>query len=125
MSTSVDFTALDSPEIFEIVMLLARYEEVITLAVEKNEPATITNHLFEIARLTNAANHSLRVKDKDPRIAESRMVRDLKMNDIEMARMYLMILSFLFFLSQLLLWCVRSVIGNGLRILGLEPLEEM
>jgi len=77
-------------------MLLARYEEVITLAVEKNEPATITNHMFEIARLTNAANHSLRVKDKDPRIAESRMVRDLKMNDIEMARMYLMILSFLF-----------------------------
>ena len=97
MSTSVDFAILSSPEIFEIVLLLARYEEFITLAVEKNEPATITNHLFEIARLVNAANHSLRVKDKDPRIAESRMVRDLKMNDIEMAPTYLTILSFSFF----------------------------
>jgi arginyl-tRNA synthetase len=81
ISTSVDYSVLvDSAEVFDIVLLLARYEEIIALALEKNEPSTITNHLFEIARLVNAANSSLRVKDKDPRVAESRMVCTLSLS---------------------------------------------
>jgi len=118
ITTDVDFQHLaSSQEVFDLAMLLARYEDVLAFAEERCEPSLLTNYLLDLARLVNAANASLRVKDQPPRIAEGRMVT--------CSPLWRFFSSFNSRSVQLLLWCVRSVLANGLRLLGLDPLREM
>jgi len=94
----VDYEVLNNPEIFQIILLISKFPEIVSQSVEKLEPYLLVNFLFELSRAINSANNSIRVKDNPKHIALARL---------------------------LLVWSVRNTIGNGLRLLGLTPLDKM
>lgn len=93
---------LTEPEAFELANAISIYPEVTLQALHSFEPSTIVNYLFGLSHAISSANQVLQVKSTaeagERHLAEARM---------------------------LLLWAARVTLGNGMRVLGLEPLERM
>ncbi|ELP85100.1 arginyl-tRNA synthetase, cytoplasmic, putative [Entamoeba invadens IP1] len=94
----VDFTLLNEPEAEALVLAIAKYGDVIMNTYNNLEPNTLVTYLFELSHVIASAHSVLRVKGSEEKLAKSRLM---------------------------LLHCARVVLGNGLRLLGLEPLEKM
>ncbi|KAF8933444.1 Arginyl-tRNA synthetase [Haplosporangium bisporale] len=93
---------LTEPEAFELANMISMYPEITRSTLQTLEPSMIVNYLFGLSHAISAANQVLQVKS----VAES--------GDRELAEA-----------RMLLLWAARTTLGNGMRILGLEPLERM
>jgi len=93
---------LSEPEAFELANVISMYPEVTASTLQMFEPSLIVNYLFGLSHAISAANQVLQVKTAmdagETELAESR---------------------------RLLLWAARVTLGNGLRVMGLEPLERM
>jgi len=98
LTDEVDTALLVEPIAHQMVRLLERFPAVVAEAARQYEPSLVSQYLLELARLLSSSYNCLRVKDEAPRLAEARL---------------------------LLLWSVKQVLANGLRLLGLEPLERM
>ncbi|KAL7717996.1 arginyl-tRNA synthetase [Entamoeba marina] len=96
--TNVDYSLLVEPEAYNLVMHIAKFNEAIKTAFGNLEPNTLVSYLFELSHVIASAHSVLRVKGSEENLAKARL---------------------------LLLHCARIVLGNGLRLLGLEPLEKM
>ncbi|KAG0211439.1 Arginyl-tRNA synthetase [Mortierella sp. GBA30] len=102
LNTAADTDLLTEPEAFELANIISMYPEITRSTVQTFEPSMIVNYLFGLSHAISAANQVLQVKSA---------VESGK-QDLAEARM-------------LLLWAARVTLGNGMRILGLEPLERM
>lgn len=93
---NLDF--LTEPAAIDLIRLLARYPDVINTTIKTLEPCTIITYLFKLTHTVSACYDVLWVMNQS--------------EDVAMARL------------SLFLACKR-VIGNGMRLLGLTPLERM
>ncbi|KAG0283708.1 Arginyl-tRNA synthetase [Linnemannia gamsii] len=102
LNTDANTALLTEPEAFELANMISQYPEMTLSALHTLEPSTIVNYLFGLSHAISSANQVLQVKA----VAEK--------GDTELAEA-----------RFLLLWCAKVVLGDGMRILGLEPLERM
>jgi arginyl-tRNA synthetase len=93
-----DLSLLKESVVFEVCEKLAKYPEILDLALESLEPCTIVNYMFSLCHSLSNAFDQLWVRGADPPVAEARM---------------------------LFYWASRMVLNSSLRILGLTPLERM
>ncbi|KAM0687376.1 arginyl-tRNA synthetase [Conglomerata obtusa] len=82
----------------EIIYFLFKYPFIIERCKENYEPSTLVTYLMDLCKSVNSIISDLRVMGEENKIAITR----------------------LYFYK-----CVRIVVGNGIRILGLTPLERM
>ncbi|KAF9911339.1 Arginyl-tRNA synthetase [Linnemannia zychae] len=105
LNPKADTSLLIEPEAFELANMISIYPEITLSTLQTLEPSMIVNYLFNLSHAISSANQVLQVKSVAERGGEG---------DRELAEARL-----------LLLWSARVVLGNGMRVLGLEPLERM
>ena len=97
-ASTADFSLLTEPEAFVVLRSLAEYPEMVLTALKTSEPSTIVTYLFKMTHLASTAYERLIVKGAEPEIAKARYA------------VYL---------------AVQTVLANGMKLLGLTPLERM
>ncbi len=98
LTDQVDTALLCEPIAHEMVRQLDRFPALVAEAAGLYEPSLVSQYLLELAKLLSASYNELRVKDEEQHLAQARL---------------------------LLLWGVKQTLANGLRLLGLTPLEKM
>lgn len=93
-----DLTLLVEPIAFVVLRTLAEYPEMVRTSLKVSEPSTIVTYLFKITHLASTAYETLIVKGADPDVAKARYA---------------------------VYFGVQNVLANGMRLLGLSPLERM
>lgn len=99
LSGDPDFSRLGNPEEKNIVLLLARYPRIVLDSAKAYNPAKIVSWIFDISRAINKFHHDHSV---------------LNTNDAELT-----------IARGVLIAMARQILGNGLKLLGIEPLERM
>jgi len=89
---------IDQPEATALVRELARFNEILYRANEQLEACILVNYLFHLCHHINKALKILQVKGSDPDIGCQRL---------------------------LLFQTAQRILGEGMSILGLQPLTEM
>lgn len=82
----------------DLVVLIAKFEEVVLRSYNEMEPCILTIYLFNLSNSINKAFNSLRVKNEAPDVASQRL---------------------------LLFHVAKNVLAQGMKLLGLIPLKEM
>lgn len=82
--------------------MISMYPEITMSTLQTFEPSLIVNYLFKLSHAISSANQVLQVKT----------AMDAGENGLAESR-------------RLLFWAARVTLGNGMRVLGLEPLERM
>lgn len=96
---SIDTALLTEPAAREIVFLLGTYPDVVKTALKTHEPSGIVTFLFRLSHAISSAWETVVVKgEKDAEKAR--------------AKMWLYV-------------CARDVLGAGMRLLSIRPLERM
>ncbi|ORX62266.1 arginyl-tRNA synthetase [Hesseltinella vesiculosa] len=100
VSRADDIASLvDSDAAVELALTISQYPDIVQQSYETMEPSTLVQYLFRLAHSTGQATSSLRVKDiPDVSVAQSRL---------------------------LLFSSAKTTLANGLRLLGIEPLERI
>lgn len=93
-----DWSAIDNPEASELIRYLSRYPEIVISSAEKNEPSYITRHIVNISQLFNKFYYEYRITGQEKKISNARL--------------------------QLTL-AVKTVIANGLKLLGISAPSRM
>lgn len=83
---------------FRLAVQMSRFGEVVQRAAEAYEPSHISNYLVELAKLFSRAFDPLKVKDQEPALRDNRFA---------------------------LFVAFQQVLANGLKLLGIEPVERM
>jgi arginyl-tRNA synthetase len=89
---------LVEPEALELAVCISRYPEAIRSAAETMEPSVLVAYLFELSHAISVAHNILWVKGQAKELAEARM---------------------------LLYYAARITLGNGMKLVCLQPLERM
>ena len=95
---NVEYNKLDNSQEKQIIILLARYGEVIKQAAEQYKPNYIARYTLELAQTFNEFYHAHQVISEDESLTKARLF---------------------------LVFCVKEVLANSLQLLGIEPLEAM
>jgi arginyl-tRNA synthetase len=98
MPDQIDFGQFGQPEEKNILVMLAQYPEKVELAAREYEPFVISSYLIDLAQEFNTFYQKHRIVTDNAPLTDARMV---------------------------LADSVRVVLSDGLRILGLTPLERM
>ncbi|KAG9283958.1 hypothetical protein G9A89_005465 [Geosiphon pyriformis] len=98
LNTSADSSILQEPEAFELAFQISQYPDFVWRSFQKFQPSILANYLFNLAHSISQAVRVLRVKEMKEEIAEPRL---------------------------LLFWAAKITLGNGLKLLGLTPLNKM
>ena len=93
-----NLSLLVEPHAFVVLRSLAEYPEIVRTSLKISEPSTIVTYLFKMTHLASTAYETLIVKGAEPEVAKARYA------------VYL---------------AVQTVLANGMRLLGLSPLERM
>ncbi|XP_073483014.1 probable arginine--tRNA ligase, mitochondrial isoform X1 [Aquarana catesbeiana] len=93
-----DANCLQDPSVSSTLQHFLRYDEVIHKTLKELQPRYLVSYLMGLGHLANVAHHSLHVKGSSPDVAHARL---------------------LFFNS------IRVVLANGMRLLGITPLDKM
>jgi len=96
--TKLNFQNLREKKEESLILKLAKYPETVKKAGESYDPAEIAKYLFELAQDFNDYYHSVPVLKADDDIREARLA---------------------------MLYAISQVLRNGLKVLGVEALEEM
>lgn len=89
---------LTEPEACRLVQQMARFDETLQYSYAALEPSHLVQYLFTLCHLVSSANETLHVKGEPDDVAKARL---------------------------LLFHCSRTVLANGLHLLGITPLEKM
>lgn len=89
---------VDSDAAVDLALTISQYPDIVHQAWAAMEPSTLVQYLFRLSHSVSQATTSLRVKDVDPPLAEARM---------------------------LLFWSAKITLANGLKMLGMKPLERI
>ncbi len=98
LNPKCDVSSLREDCAIRLVLHLCKFEEIVNQSFVDMEPSYITRYLFYLCRLSNSAIDQLRVKGEDSHLAEPRL---------------------------LLFHCAQTVLANGMRLLGLNPLPKL
>ncbi|OZJ03574.1 hypothetical protein BZG36_03042 [Bifiguratus adelaidae] len=82
----------------ELANILSQYPEVVEKAYHSFEPHLVVQYLMTLAHAISSSQSVLRVKGMEGDVGKAR---------------------------RFLFWAARTTMGNGLRLVGLEPLERM
>ncbi|KAL8601058.1 hypothetical protein ACOMHN_040759 [Nucella lapillus] len=94
----VDGTCLHSDSLHQLMVMMARYPEVIEETLLSLEPCHVVQYLLKLSHLINAAYSTSPVKGEPTEIAQARL---------------------------LVFDCARQVLCSGMRMVGLQPLHQM
>lgn len=89
---------LVEPEIQNLIFILAKYNDVLERCLVDLEPVTLVNYLFDLAANISTCLTKFWIKEQLENIAKAR---------------------------SLLYYCAKIVLANGLRLLGITPVEQM
>ncbi|CAG57752.1 uncharacterized protein GVI51_A01947 [Nakaseomyces glabratus] len=95
---SADFSQLKEPAAALLVRLLGQYPDVLRNAMKTNEPATVVTYLFKLTHQVSSCYDVLWVAGQTEEVATARLA---------------------------LYGAARQVLYNGMRLLGLTPVERM
>lgn len=96
--------AATEPKLLELVFLLAQYPELIYSVPRRNyEPCSVVVYLFQVCHKISSCLDDVYVMDTRNRVDDK---------EVLVARFWVY-------------WTARVIIGNGMRLLGLKPLERM
>lgn len=98
INPEVDAGLLVEPEAQNLVSLVSRFPFVIRSVTRNYEPHLLATFLLELSRGVHSVYKALRVKGEASALAEARL---------------------------LLFFTVKTVLGEGMRLLGITPLEKM
>ncbi|GAM24351.1 hypothetical protein SAMD00019534_075260, partial [Acytostelium subglobosum LB1] len=98
LNPEADLTLLVEPEAYALASVIQRYPEAVQTAFTYNEPNTVATYLFDLCHAFSTAHNVLWIKDREQALAEARFS---------------------------LFTAAKLVLANGLRLLGLRPLERM
>ncbi len=93
-----DVSSLTEPQAVALCVQIAKYPAVLDEVLKTHEPVALLGYLFDLARATNSAFVVLKVKGEPDATAKAR---------------------------QLLFEAARITLNNGMRMLGLKPLDRM
>ncbi len=94
----IDYNCLAEDQEHRLLMQISKYPEVVKRAGEKMDPSVIARYLFELAQGFNDYYHSVPVLKAEEDIKEARLA---------------------------LLQSIKTVLQNGLDLLGIKTLDEM
>jgi len=97
-ATNINFTLLKEVKENNLIIKMARYPEVVKKASATYEPSEIAKYLFELAQEFNDYYHSVPVLKSKEATKNARLA---------------------------LIDAISQVLANGLKLLGIEVLEEM
>eukprot|EP00026_Physarum_polycephalum_P005259 Phypoly_transcript_05290.p1 GENE.Phypoly_transcript_05290~~Phypoly_transcript_05290.p1 ORF type:complete len:602 (+),score=148.51 Phypoly_transcript_05290:124-1929(+) len=98
VTSEIDFSLLPESLAQDIARTVGKFPDVVIQAGTTLEPVTIVSYLFDLGHQISSAHGVLRVKGEEQKLAEARLA---------------------------LFYTARITLGNGLRLLGLKPLERM
>lgn len=93
-----DFSLLTEPAAVILVRLLAQYPDVLRNAMKTHEPSTVVTYLFKLTHQVSSCYDVLWVAGQTPELAAARLA---------------------------LYGAARQVLNNGMRLLGLTPVDRM
>ncbi|XP_072106110.1 probable arginine--tRNA ligase, mitochondrial isoform X1 [Mobula birostris] len=91
-------TYLQDPQAIALLQHLLRYDEVLYQVSEDLQPRYLVNYLIMLSRLASIAHRTLHIKGSMPEVATARL---------------------------LLFKGISSVLANGMKLLGITPVEKM
>lgn len=94
----VDFSCLQQDSAHHLLLFIARYPELVEETLSTLEPCHVVQYLFKLCHLINGAYSTLPVKGEALDVAQARLV---------------------------VFDCARQVLNNGMRLIGLQPLQQM
>jgi len=95
---SADLSLLSEPHAVDLVRQLATWPDVFLNTVKTQEPTTVLTYLFKMAHALSSSYDHLQVVGTEKELSRAR------------AALYA---------------CARQVLWNGMRVLGLSPVERM
>ncbi|QTL99987.1 arginine--tRNA ligase [Iocasia frigidifontis] len=98
ITTLTDYSDLSNPEAFNLIKLLSAFPETIIKAMERNEPSYIARHIINLAQSFNKFYHEYPILVEDETTKKARL---------------------------LLVFATKTVIKNGLSLLGIEAPDKM
>ncbi|KAL6064477.1 arginyl-tRNA synthetase [Balamuthia mandrillaris] len=98
VNPDADLSLLTEKEAHDLILKLARYPAAIKAAFEQTEPCTLVTYLMDLCHSISACHRELWIIGREKPLAEARM---------------------------LLFSAARVTLANGMRLLGLDPLERM
>jgi arginyl-tRNA synthetase len=98
-NATVDYNRLNTTEEFELIKLLASFQNIIFYSIEKLEPAIITRHVIDIAKAFNKFYNSHSILNAEDEILKATRVKMVE--------------------------AVCIVIKNGLALLGIQVVDKM
>uniref|UniRef100_A0A670YRR5 Probable arginine--tRNA ligase, mitochondrial n=1 Tax=Pseudonaja textilis TaxID=8673 RepID=A0A670YRR5_PSETE len=96
--TPVNTACLQEPLVISLLQHLLRYDEIIYQSSQDHQPRHIVNYLFKLSHLVSAAHRNLPVKGSPLELAQARLC---------------------------LFHAARSVLANGMKLLGITPVDKM
>lgn len=98
MNENANLDLLTEPEAVELGVMISKYPKAVQTAAQHLEPAGLVSYLFDLSHAISIAHQALWVKDREKDVAEARL---------------------------LLYWAAKTTLANGMKILGLQPLQRM
>lgn len=93
---AADFSLLSERHAVDLVRSLAQWPDVFINTIKTQEPVTVLTYLFKMTHLLSSSYEHLQVVGSEPQLKSARMA---------------------------LYTCARQVLNNGMRLLGLSPVE--
>ncbi|XP_039388805.1 probable arginine--tRNA ligase, mitochondrial isoform X3 [Mauremys reevesii] len=97
-STDINTACLQDPQVISVLQHLLRYDEVLYKSSEDLQPKHIVSYLLTLSHLAAVAHKTLPVKGSAPELAQARLH---------------------------LFQAARSVLANGMKLLGITPVTQM
>ena len=94
--TTADLSLLQEPHAVNLVRLLAMWPDVVSMTLKTLEPVTVLSYLFKMTHMLSSSYDVLKVIGSEPELMKARMA---------------------------LYEAARQVLYNGMRLLGLSPVE--
>lgn len=98
ITIDADLSLLKEPQAFELALAISQFPDIIQSSCKSMDPSLLVQYLFKLAHTTSQANSVLKVKGTDQSIAEARL---------------------------LLFWAAKTTLANGLKLVGIDPLNRM
>ncbi|NXL27232.1 SYRM protein, partial [Glaucidium brasilianum] len=96
--TDINVACLQEPDAISVLQHLLRYDEVLYRSSQDLQPKHIVSYLLTLSHLAAVAHKTLTVKDSAPELAQARLC---------------------------LFQAARSVLANGMKLLGITPVTQM
>jgi len=96
--TSIELSGITDESSFSLTSLLQKFNEILSAALEKYEPSILTRYLMDISQAFNKFYLENRIIDGDTGVHKARLA---------------------------LVYATRTVLTEGMRLLGIEAVEEM